>query len=64
MAWTQADLDAIDEAIASGVLTIRHLDGRSVTYQSTEDMMKARGLIAASLATPGIRSTYAKHQRD
>lgn len=43
--WTQADIDKLKRAIASGVLSVR-FDGppaRSVTYQSLEAM---RGLLA------------------
>ncbi|HEX7127290.1 MAG TPA: hypothetical protein VF406_16150 [Thermodesulfobacteriota bacterium] len=57
MAWTQADIEALEAAIASGVLTVRAPDGRTVTYQSTEAMLQAlammkRELAEASGATP------------
>ncbi len=41
MALTQADLDALDLAIASGELTVSH-SGRTVTYQSTDKLLQAR----------------------
>lgn len=41
MAFTQTDLDAIDAAIASGELTVSH-NGRTVTYRSMDDLLKAR----------------------
>jgi hypothetical protein len=41
MALSQNDLDALDEAIASGELTCS-VNGRSVTYRSIDDLMKAR----------------------
>lgn len=41
MAFTQTDLDAIDAAIASGELTVAH-NGRTVTYRSMDDLLKAR----------------------
>ncbi len=47
--WTQADVDALRAAVASGVLTVRY-DGppaRSVTYQ---DMDKMRALLAEMVA--------------
>ena len=42
MAYTQADIDVITEAIKGGVLTVRHADGRSVTFQSIAELRKAR----------------------
>lgn len=41
MAYTKDDLDIIDEAIASGELTVK-IDGREVTYRSINDLLKAR----------------------
>lgn len=49
MAFTQAQLDALDAAIASGTLTIRHGE-KTITYQSFDDLLKAREMIARSLA--------------
>ena len=48
MAYTQAQLDALDKAIAEGVLSISY-DGRTVTYRSLEEMNKIRGTIFESL---------------
>jgi hypothetical protein len=42
MAYTTEQLAALEEAIASGVLTVRHRDGRSVTYNSLSDMRSLR----------------------
>lgn len=49
MAWTQAQLDAIESAIASGELTVRFGD-RTVTYRSMEELLQARAVIKESLA--------------
>lgn len=49
MAFTQDDLDALDEAIASGELTVK-IDGREVQYRSINDLMKARRHIVRLLA--------------
>jgi hypothetical protein len=54
--WTQADVDTLKAAIASGVLQVRY-DGppaRSVTYQSLREM---RDLLAAMLADLAASST-------
>lgn len=60
MALTQADLDALDSAIVSGVLKVR-LEGREVTYQTTDELIKARAHAAQILAAGSSavqRSTY------
>ncbi len=50
MALSQSDLDNIDAAIASGKLSVRFGD-RQVTYQTVDDLLKARNHIAEELAT-------------
>lgn len=50
MAFTQTNLDAIDEAIATGELTVSH-NGRTVTYRSINELLRARQTIVAALAT-------------
>lgn len=42
MAYTQADVTAITNAIKSGVLSVRHADGRTTTFQSLTEMRKLR----------------------
>lgn len=49
MAFTQEQLAALDEAIASGTLRVRYGE-KDLTYQSMDDLMKARALIARELA--------------
>lgn len=49
--FTQAHLDAIDEAIASGALTVKYSD-KEVTYRSFDDLMKARRFIEGKLYPP------------
>ena len=48
MALTQHNLDALDLAIASGELTVS-FNGRTVTYQSTDALLRARDHIARLL---------------
>jgi hypothetical protein len=48
MAWTQAQLDALEDAMASGALTVKHSD-KTITYRSLDDMRTARDLIKRSL---------------
>lgn len=53
MAFTQADLDRLDRAIASGVQRVRYSDGSDITYRSLDEMERARARIAAQLAPQG-----------
>lgn len=61
MALTQADLDALDLAIASGELTVSY-SGRTVTYQSTQSLLRARQHVASVLraqtCTSGCRPAF------
>jgi hypothetical protein len=50
MAYTQADLDNVQAAIASGEMTVRH-NGREVTYRSIADLRKAEDRIREDLAS-------------
>lgn len=50
MAWTQTDLDNIEKAIAKGYLSVRHSDGKTITYRSTDELLKARDRIKQQLS--------------
>lgn len=53
MAFTVADLTAIDRAIASGAKSVKH--GETVViYQDTAAMMDARNRIIADLSAQGL----------
>lgn len=54
MAYTQADLDAIQDALASGALTVKHRD-RQVTYRSLVELEKIEAKIKAQLGQSGVR---------
>ncbi|ELP3316094.1 hypothetical protein R1W15_004298 [Vibrio fluvialis] len=49
MAFTQDDLDALDEAIASGELTVK-INGREVTYRSMAELLQAKRYIGRIMA--------------
>lgn len=49
MALTQADLDALDLAIASGALQVTDKDGRSTRYDSLAELLKRRSFVAQQL---------------
>lgn len=61
MAVTQADIDALTSAIASGERQVTH-GGRTVTYRSIDDLIKARDTLQRELndQTPGARPKQAK----
>lgn len=44
MAWTQAHIDALDDAIRHNRLSIRDSDGKQVTYRTMDELLKARAL--------------------
>lgn len=52
MAWTTADLEALDKSIAKGVTSVRYAD-RTVQYRSLEEMLKIRALMMDELGLPG-----------
>lgn len=49
MPYSQADLDAIDQALLQPELTVRFSDGRLVTYRTTDDLLKIRSVVDAQL---------------
>lgn len=49
MAFTSQDLAAIEAAIASGELTIRAADGKTVTLRTMDELLKARDVIKGSM---------------
>jgi DNA-directed RNA polymerase specialized sigma24 family protein len=69
MAFTTTQLTAIEEAIASGELTVKY-DGKEVTYRNMADLIAARDLIRGELIAAGTitdttpRRSYAVHSRD
>ena len=54
MAFTQADLDAINEAIASGAVEVEYAD-KKVRYRSLDDMKRVRTEIENELSPNGRR---------
>lgn len=50
MAFTSADLAAIDAAIAAGENTVE-VNGRKIVYRDVEQLIKARNLIASQISS-------------
>ena len=42
MAWTQSDLDLLDEVITSGEKTVRLANGQLTTFQDLSEMLQLR----------------------
>lgn len=67
MAFTQTQLDALENAIASGTLEVRTGD-KSVRYHSLDELVKARDLIrdqlTASSALTKSRASFASFSKD
>ncbi len=56
MSFSTAQLQAIEEAIASGELSVSY-EGKSVTYRSMADLLRARDVIKSSLESAGTLSS-------
>jgi hypothetical protein len=56
MAYTQAQLDALDEAIANGALVVMY-DGKRVEYRSIDELMRARRIVERGLNGSAARVT-------
>ena len=67
MAFSQAQLDALEAAIASGTLEVRTGD-KSVRYHSLDEMIKLRDVIRnqlnADAQIPTSRASFASFVRD
>jgi len=65
MAFSQAQLDALEAAIATGTLEVRTGD-KSIRYQNTADMIRARDLMRDQLtaAVPTERTSSSSFYRD
>jgi len=57
MAFTAADLQAIDDAIASGALIVEYRD-RRVEYRSIKELMQARTVIQNAVAPTSKRHSF------
>lgn len=57
MAYTQTDLDRINAAIATGVLSCV-VNGQTVTYRSLREMERVKALIEGELSAGRRRPVY------
>jgi len=64
MPFTLEQYEALNEAIASGTLTVEYAD-KKVTYRSLDDMLKIIGLMQAELfpANKPLKRKYVEHSK-
>jgi hypothetical protein len=65
MAYTAAQLSALEDAIAIGATRVTH-DGRTVEYRSIAEMIQIRNMMRADLGqatSGGPRSTLVRFDR-
>lgn len=55
MAFTLNQLNALDNALASGQLKVEY-DGKKVEYRSIDELIKARNVVRAELVATGVIS--------
>lgn len=61
--FSQAGLDAIEEAIAGGYLRVKY-DDKEVWYRDMNELLKARELIRKRLGAGTISRKYISFKRD
>lgn len=57
MAYTTADLDALDRAIASSTLEVQYAD-RRVKYRSNPELLQARQHVSQQIALSAGRKSH------
>lgn len=70
MAYTTAQLQALEDAIATGELVVKY-DGKEVTYRSIDELIKARDFVRGQLIAAGTitdttapRHSYTSFSKD
>lgn len=63
MAYTHTHLDALQEALASGTLTVT-FEGRSMTYGSFQELQRAISVVQNSLNRPCATAPTVWHQHE
>jgi hypothetical protein len=62
VAWTQADIDALDTAIKSGTRRVRFSD-REVEYASLTELLQARSIAASEVAAANPTPPMTRQRR-
>lgn len=64
MAFTQENLDTLNEAIATGARSVRYGD-KQVDYKTLDEMLRARAIMQQELGliTPASKKFYSHHNK-
>lgn len=62
MAYSSAQLQTLEDAIAQGVLEVKYAD-KTVTYRSLNEMFRIRDLMKADLGTTKVTRKKAEFNR-
>jgi hypothetical protein len=64
MAFTQENLDTLNEAIATGTRSVRYGD-KQVDYKTLDEMLRARQIMMQELGllTPASKKFYSRHNK-
>ena len=63
MAYTQSQLDVIQEAFARGVLEATLPDGSKVRYRSLDEMERIINKMESQISAPRTNVAYPSHSR-
>lgn len=61
--FTQADVDRLQAAIASGLQRVTYSDGRTVQYQNLDQMLQALNVMRADVAKEAAKTTGTGRRR-
>ena len=63
--WTQADLDALDKAIATGTKSVKYTD-KEIVYRTLAEMLQLRDVIKSCLTNTSRQKlrAYASTSKD
>ena len=63
MAFSQADIDSIDAALATGEMAVWFSDGRKIEYRDVADLLKAKRAIEAQMNPVAATGLSPRHQQ-
>lgn len=64
MALTQASVDALEKALASGALSVDFPDGGRVTYRSVAELKDAIAYAKGVVSPPAATQSFASYSKD
>lgn len=65
MAFTQADIDRLKEAIATGARKVRYADGRETEFRSLQEMKDTLAMMESDTSSsPRVLVGFVQHSRE